>query len=73
MFQQSTTTFAKGAISVLKKLKDGGQIGNKVAVVNVGDDFGIELANVGRPLFKEAGFEMFTTNLIRSAPRTMPR
>jgi branched-chain amino acid transport system substrate-binding protein len=58
MFQQSTTTYAKGAISVLKKLKDGGQIGNKVAVVNVGDDFGIELANVGRPLFKEAGFEI---------------
>jgi branched-chain amino acid transport system substrate-binding protein len=58
VFQQSTTTFAKGAISVLKKLKDGGQIGNKVAVVNVGDDFGIELANAGRPLFKEAGFEI---------------
>jgi branched-chain amino acid transport system substrate-binding protein len=58
VLQQSTTTFAKGAISVLKKLKDGGQIGNKVAVVNVGDDFGIELANAGRPLFKEAGFEI---------------
>src|ERR1700751_917155 len=58
VFQQSTTTFAKGAISVLNKLKDGGQIGNKAAVVNVGDDFGIELANAGRPLFKEAGFEI---------------
>jgi branched-chain amino acid transport system substrate-binding protein len=58
MFAQSTTTYAAGAISVLKHLKDGGQIGNKVAVVNVGDDFGIELANVGRPLFKEAGFDV---------------
>ena len=58
VFQQSTTTFAKGAITVLKQLKDGGQIGNKVSVVNVGDDFGIELANAGRPLFKEAGFEI---------------
>ncbi|MGO9703531.1 MAG: amino acid ABC transporter substrate-binding protein [Xanthobacteraceae bacterium] len=58
VFQPSTTTFAQGAISVLKKLKDSGQIGNKVAVVNVGDDFGIELANAGRPLFKEAGFEI---------------
>jgi len=58
MFQSSTTAYAKGAISVLKKLKDGGQIGNKVAAVNVGDDFGIELANAGRPLFKEAGFEI---------------
>jgi branched-chain amino acid transport system substrate-binding protein len=58
MFQSSTTNYAKGAIGVLKVLKDGGQIGNKVAAVNVGDDFGIELANAGRPLFKEAGFEI---------------
>src|SRR5271163_2550200 len=58
MFQSSTTAYAKGAIGVLKKLKDNGQIGNKVAAVNVGDDFGIELANAGRPLFKEAGFEI---------------
>jgi branched-chain amino acid transport system substrate-binding protein len=58
MFNASTTSYAKGAIGVLKKLKDSGQIGNKVAVVNVGDDFGIELANAGRPLFKEAGFEI---------------
>ena len=58
MFQSSTTAYAKGTIGVLKKMKDSGQIGNKVAVVNVGDDFGIELANAGRPLFKEAGFEI---------------
>jgi len=58
MFQSSTTAYAKGAIGVLKKLKDSGQIGNKVAAVNVADDFGIELANAGRPLFKEAGFEI---------------
>jgi branched-chain amino acid transport system substrate-binding protein len=57
MFNASTTDYAKGAIGVLKNLKDQGQIGNKVAVVNVGDDFGIELANAGRPLFKAAGFE----------------
>src|SRR5579863_10013867 len=58
MFQSSTTAYAKGTIGVLKKLKDSGQIGNKVAAVNVGDDFGIELANAGRPLFKQAGFEI---------------
>ena len=58
MFQSSTTAYAQGAITVLKKLKDAGQIGNKVAAVNVGDDFGIELANAGRPLFKQAGFEL---------------
>ena len=58
MFQSSTTAYAKGTIDVLKKLKDNGQIGNKVAAVNVGDDFGIELANAGRPLFKAAGFDI---------------
>lgn len=58
MFQSSTTAYASDAIGVLKKLKDAGQIGNKVAAVNVGDDFGIELANAGRPLFKKAGFEI---------------
>src|SRR5271170_7389918 len=58
VFSQSTTVIAKGAIGVLKNLKDSGQIGNRVAVVSVADDFGIELANAGRPLFKEAGFEI---------------
>jgi branched-chain amino acid transport system substrate-binding protein len=57
-FQSSTTIYAKSAIGVLKKLKDSGQIGNKVAVVNVAEDFGIELANTGRTLFKEAGFDI---------------
>jgi branched-chain amino acid transport system substrate-binding protein len=56
--QGSTTAFATSAINVLKKLKDAGQIGNKVAVVNVADDFGIELANAGRPIFKKAGFDV---------------
>jgi branched-chain amino acid transport system substrate-binding protein len=58
LFNTSTTNYAKGVIDILKRLKDAGQIGNKVAVVNVADDFGIELANAGRPLFKEAGFEI---------------
>src|SRR5262245_12160332 len=58
MFNTSTTNYATTAIDVLKKLKDSGQIGNKVAVVNVGDDFGIELANAGRPIFKSAGFDI---------------
>jgi branched-chain amino acid transport system substrate-binding protein len=58
LFQTSTTNYVTGVIGVLKKLKDSRQIGDKVAVVNVADDFGIELANAGRPLFKEAGFEI---------------
>jgi branched-chain amino acid transport system substrate-binding protein len=57
-FQASTTSYAKGAVGVLKSLKDSGQIGTKVAVVNVADAFGIELANAGRPLFREAGFDI---------------
>jgi branched-chain amino acid transport system substrate-binding protein len=58
LFNGSTSAYATTAIATLKKLKDGGQIGNKVAVVNVADDFGIELANAGRPLFKAAGFDI---------------
>jgi branched-chain amino acid transport system substrate-binding protein len=56
--QGSTTAYATSAINVLKKLKDQKLIGNKVAVVNVADDFGIELANAGRPIFKSAGFDI---------------
>ena len=56
--QGSTTEFANSAINVLKKLKDAGKIGKRVAAVNVADAFGIELANAGRPLFKKAGFEL---------------
>jgi len=56
--QGSTTSFASSAANVLKKLKDEGKIGNKVAIVNVADAFGIELANAGRPIFQQAGFEI---------------
>jgi len=54
----TTTQYAMTAVNVLKKLKDEGKIGNRVAVVNVGDTFGIELANAARPLFKAAGFNI---------------
>jgi len=57
-FQGTTTQYASTAVDVLKKLKDAGKIGNRVAVVNVGDTFGIELANAARPLFKAAGFNI---------------
>ena len=57
-FQGSTEQYARTAINVLKSLKDAGKIGNKVAVVNVADTFGIELANAARPIFKEAGFDI---------------
>ena len=56
--QGPTAAFASDAANVLKKMKDGGQIGNKVAIVNVADAFGIELANAGRPIFEKAGFQI---------------
>jgi len=56
--QGSTTSYASSAVGVLKTLKDEGKIGNKVAVVNVADAFGIELANAGRPIFQKSGFEI---------------
>ncbi|MEE4347639.1 MAG: ABC transporter substrate-binding protein, partial [Paracoccaceae bacterium] len=37
---------------------DAGQLGNKIAMVNVADAFGIELADVARGKFTEAGFEI---------------
>ena len=43
---------------ILKKMKANGQIGNKVAMVNVADAFGIELANAARPIFKKAGLDI---------------
>jgi branched-chain amino acid transport system substrate-binding protein len=65
--QGSTSSFAQTAASVMKKLKDEGKIGNKVAIVNVADAFGIELANAGRPIFTQAGFEIVYD---RSYPNT---
>lgn len=49
---------ALGAVEVLTDLRDRGDIGNKVAIVNVADAFGIELANVAKPAFVDAGFEL---------------
>ncbi|WP_417684998.1 amino acid ABC transporter substrate-binding protein [Roseibium sp.] len=54
----STTAFVQGVRDVLVDLRDKGEIGNKVAMVNVADAFGIELADVARPLLTEAGFEL---------------
>ncbi len=56
--QGSTSSYASSAVNLLKKMKDDKQIGNRVAVVNVADAFGIELANAGRPIFQQAGFEI---------------
>lgn len=54
----TSTGFAESVADVLKKMRDQGKIGNKVAVVNVADAFGIELAHVGKPALEKAGFEI---------------
>lgn len=54
----TTTGFAGAVADILKKLRDEGKIGKRVAMVNVADAFGIELANAARPIFKKAGFEI---------------
>lgn len=54
----TTTSFVEGVRDILVKMKNDGKIGNKIAMVNVADAFGIELADAARPLFAEAGFEI---------------
>lgn len=54
----TTTSFVEGVRDILSKMRDDGKIGNKIAMVNVADAFGIELADAARPIFKDAGFEL---------------
>lgn len=54
----TTTAFVKGVLDILIEQRDAGAIGNQVAMVNVADAFGIELADRARDMFTEAGFEL---------------
>lgn len=54
----STTGFVEGVRDTLVAMRDAGTIGNKVAMVNVADAFGIELADKARPMLADAGFEI---------------
>ena len=54
----SSKAFAGDLAGVLKGMRESGQIGNRVAVVNVADAFGIELMNAGKPALEAAGFEI---------------
>lgn len=49
---------AEGVVDVLSAMKANGDIGNRVAMVNVADAFGIELAERAEPSMKAAGFEV---------------
>ena len=57
-FIGNTSAYAESVANLLKKMRDEGKINGKIAMVNVADTFGIELANAGREAFKKAGFEI---------------
>lgn len=54
----TSTMGANALVEVLDKLKAGGKINNKVAMVAVADAFGIELSAAARPALEKAGFEL---------------
>ncbi len=54
----TSTMGANALVEVLTKLKDGGKINSKVAMVSVADAFGIELSAAARPALAKAGFEL---------------
>ena len=54
----TTTAFVEGVREILIEQRAAGEIGNEVAMVNVADAFGIELADRAREMFSEAGFEL---------------
>jgi len=54
----TTTTFVDGVKEILVEQREAGAIGNKIAMVNVADAFGIELADLAREIFTAEGFEL---------------
>ncbi len=54
----TTTSFVNGVRDILIEKREAGVIGDRVAMVNVADAFGIELADRARESFGEAGFEL---------------
>lgn len=54
----TTSALAGDVVKVLSDMREAGQIGDRVAMVNVADAFGIELATAAKPMFEAAGFEI---------------
>jgi len=54
----TTSALSEDAVQILTEMREAGQLGNRIAMVNVADAFGIELATVARDKFNEAGFEL---------------
>lgn len=53
-----TTPLAQGIARLAADMKANGEIGDRLAMVNVADAFGIELAEAARGIFEEAGFDI---------------
>jgi branched-chain amino acid transport system substrate-binding protein len=54
----TTSQYTSAVIDVLKKLQARGQLGKKIAMVNVADDFGIECSNISKKLLSAVGFDI---------------
>ncbi len=52
------TDYSTSTIEILKKFRTAGQIGNKVAMVNIADEYGIEISNISKKQFPAAGFDI---------------
>lgn len=58
-FLASSNEYVDALVEVLKQLQEEDKLsGNKVAVTNVADQFGVELANAAVPRLEDAGFEV---------------
>jgi len=53
-----TSVMAEDTAKVLVDLREAGSIGNRVALVNVADAFGIEMAGISRAVLESSGFEI---------------
>lgn len=50
--------YAESLVSFLESAKKEGKIGNRIAMINIADGFGVELANATRKAAKQHGFEL---------------
>lgn len=53
-----TGVMAEDTAQVLVDMREAGNLGNRVALVNVADAFGIEMAGISKAVLEEAGFEI---------------
>ncbi len=56
--QDTSKSFAESLVEMLAKLKADGKINDTVAVVNVADQLGVELARDAKPALAKAGFKL---------------